>query len=119
MECETLVKNMQNLKQKEDLDGTRRPRCPKPLFAGANTFMKVATKGDATFIYVLPSPKLDPCFNVKFLPKTKNSRICLRRKMQTPCLSIDHMTAPLILWKRCNLHLDPSIIVTRRTCNAS
>ncbi len=55
LECETLVKNMQNLKQKEDLNGIKRPRCPKPLFIGKKTFMKVITKGNAFLIYVLPS----------------------------------------------------------------
>jgi hypothetical protein len=49
------------LKQKEDLDGTRRLRCPKPLFVGAKTFMKVAMRGDAFLIYVLPSPNVEPC----------------------------------------------------------
>jgi hypothetical protein len=49
------------LKQKEDLDGTRRFRCPKPFFVGAKTFMKVATRGDAFLIYVLPSPNVEPC----------------------------------------------------------
>ncbi len=82
---------MQNLKHKENLDGRRRPRCPKPLFVGAKAFMKVAIK--AFLIYVLPSPNVEPCFNMKFLPNTKNSRMCLKREMQTPCPSIDHMIA--------------------------
>jgi hypothetical protein len=30
--------------------------------------------------------------------------------MQTLCLNIDHTTAPLNLWKKHNLHSDPSII---------
>jgi hypothetical protein len=46
-ECETFEKNMQNLKHKENLDGTIRLRCPKILFVGTKTFMKAATKGDA------------------------------------------------------------------------
>jgi hypothetical protein len=50
---------MQKLKQKEDLDGTRRLRCPKPLFVGAKTFMKATTRGDAFLIYVLPSPNVE------------------------------------------------------------
>jgi hypothetical protein len=45
-----------------------------------------------------------------FLPNIKNSKMCWRKKMRTPCPSIDHMTTPLILWKEHNLHLDPSII---------
>jgi hypothetical protein len=44
LECETLVKSVQNLKQKEDLDGTRRPRYPKLLFLATKAFMKVAKK---------------------------------------------------------------------------
>jgi hypothetical protein len=48
--------------------------------------------------------------HMKFLPNTKNSRMCLKREMWTPCPNIDHMTTPLILWKEHNLHLDPSII---------
>jgi hypothetical protein len=61
LKCKMFIKNMQNLKQKEDLDGTRRLRCPKPLFVGAKTFMKVATKGDAFLIYVFLSPNVEPC----------------------------------------------------------
>jgi hypothetical protein len=49
---------MQNLKQKEDLNGVRRPRCPKFLFIGAKAFMKVATKGEAFLIHVFPSPNV-------------------------------------------------------------
>jgi hypothetical protein len=30
------------------------------LFVGAKTFMKATTKGDAFFIYVLPSPNVEP-----------------------------------------------------------
>jgi hypothetical protein len=40
---------MQNLKQKENLNAIKRPRCPKPLFVGEKTFM------NAFLIYVLPS----------------------------------------------------------------
>jgi hypothetical protein len=61
LKCEMLVRNMQNWKQKEDLDGTRRLRCSKLLFVGAKPFMKVATRGDAFLIYVLPSPNVEPC----------------------------------------------------------
>ncbi len=48
--------------------------------------------------------------HMKFLPNTKNSRMCLRRKMQTHYPNIDHTIVPLILWKQNNLHLDPSTI---------
>jgi hypothetical protein len=52
---------MQILKQKEYVNDTRRPRYPKPLFIGAKAFMKVATRGDAFLIYILPSPNVEPC----------------------------------------------------------
>jgi hypothetical protein len=109
LECETFIRSMQNLKQKEDLGGTRRPRCPKPLFVTTKAFMKVTTRGDAFFIYVFPLPNVEPR-HMKFLPCTKNSKMCLKREMQTPCPNIDHITTPLILWKEHNLHSDPSII---------
>jgi hypothetical protein len=48
------------LKQKEDLNGTIRLRCPKPLFVRAKTFMKVAKIGDAFLIYALPLPNVEP-----------------------------------------------------------
>jgi hypothetical protein len=32
----------------------------KPLFVGAKVFMKVATRGNAFFIYALPSPNVEP-----------------------------------------------------------
>jgi hypothetical protein len=41
---------MQNLKQEEDLGGTRRLRCPKPLFVGAKAFMKATKTRYAFFI---------------------------------------------------------------------
>jgi hypothetical protein len=47
---------------------------------------------------------------MKFLPNTKNSRMCLRIKMWTNYWNIDNTTVPLILWKECNLHSDPSTI---------
>jgi hypothetical protein len=60
LECETLFKSMKNLKQKENLNGTRRPRCPKLLFVGVKAFTKVVTRGDAFLICVLPSPNVEP-----------------------------------------------------------
>jgi hypothetical protein len=51
---------MQNLKQEEDLDGTRRPRCPKPVFIGAKAFMEATKTRDAFFIYVFPSLNVEP-----------------------------------------------------------
>jgi hypothetical protein len=48
------------LKQKEDLDGTRRPKHPNPLFVGTKAFIKATTKGDAFLIYILPSPDVEP-----------------------------------------------------------
>jgi hypothetical protein len=49
------------LKQKKNFHGTRRPRCLEPLFVGAKTFIKAATKRDALLIYVLPSLDVEPC----------------------------------------------------------
>jgi len=46
---------MQNLKQKENLGGINVLRHPKPMFIGEKKFMKVATRGDAFFIYSPPS----------------------------------------------------------------
>ncbi len=51
---------MQNLKQKEDLDGIKRPRCPKFLFVVVQAFMKVVKKGNAFLIYTFPSPYVEP-----------------------------------------------------------
>jgi hypothetical protein len=60
LKCDTLVRSMQNLKQKEYINDTRRPKCPKPLFIRTKAFVKVATRGDAFFIYILPSPNVEP-----------------------------------------------------------
>jgi hypothetical protein len=46
---------MRNLKQKKNLDGMKKPKCPKPLFVGAKTSMNVAKRGDAFLIYIHPS----------------------------------------------------------------
>jgi hypothetical protein len=51
---------MQNSKHQGNLSDKRRPNCPKALFVGAKAFMKVATKGYAFFIHVLPSPDVEP-----------------------------------------------------------
>jgi hypothetical protein len=51
---------MQNLKQQGNLGGIRRLKCPKPLFIGKKTFMKVDMKGVAFLIYVFPSPNVEP-----------------------------------------------------------
>jgi hypothetical protein len=40
---------MQNLKQQGNLGGTRRPKCPKLLFARAKDFMKATTRRDITY----------------------------------------------------------------------
>ncbi len=48
--------------------------------------------------------------HMRLFPNTKNSRMCLRRKMRTPCPSINHTTSPLILRKERKLHSNPSII---------
>jgi hypothetical protein len=49
LECETLIRSMQNLKQQGDFSGTRRPKCPKFLFAKAKVFMKATIRGDTTY----------------------------------------------------------------------
>jgi hypothetical protein len=51
---------MQNFEQQGDLNGKRRPRCPKPSFIGTKAFMKATIRGDAFFIYVLPSLDVEP-----------------------------------------------------------
>jgi hypothetical protein len=66
---------------------------------------RLPQKDNVFLIYVLTLSHI----HMKFLFNTKNSRMCLRREMQAPCPNINHMTAPLILWKERNLHLDPSI----------
>jgi hypothetical protein len=71
--------------------------------------MKVITRGDAFFIYTFPSTNVEHV-HMKFLPRPKNSRMCLKRKMKTPYLNIDHMIALLILCNEHNLHLNPSTI---------
>jgi hypothetical protein len=45
---------MQNLKQKENFENTRSPRCPKPLLIRARV-LKVVESGDAFLIYIVPS----------------------------------------------------------------
>jgi len=99
---------MQNLKQQGNLSGTKRPRCPKPLYIGAKAFMKAAMRGDAFLIYVFPSPNVKPC--PYEIPSEYQEFKYLKRKMRTPCLNINHMSMLLILWKEHNLHLDPSTI---------
>jgi hypothetical protein len=60
LECETFVRSMQNLKRQGNLNGTKRLRCPKPLFIKKKNFMKVDMKGNAFLIYVFPSPNVEP-----------------------------------------------------------
>ncbi len=100
---------MQSLKHKEDLDGTKRAWSLKLLFVGAKAFMKATTRGDAFLFMFFPHQMLTHV-HMKFLPSTKNLRMCLKRKIWTPYPSIDHTTTPLILWRECNLHSNPSII---------
>jgi hypothetical protein len=130
LECETFVKNIhgknqkgvchvigdkhgdeckQNFKQHGDLGGKKRPRCPKPLFIGAKAFMKATIK-EMHFLFMFFPHQMLNHVHMKFLPNTKNSKMCLKRGMWTFCPNINHMIAPLILWKKCNLHSDPSII---------
>jgi hypothetical protein len=51
---------MQNLKHQGDLGGTIRPRCLEPLFVGIKKFLTTSTRGDAFFIYILPSLNVEP-----------------------------------------------------------
>jgi hypothetical protein len=76
-----LSKACKNLKQKKDLGGINVLRYPKSMFIGAKKFMKVATKGDAFFIYTLPSLDVNH-IHMRFFPNTKNSRMCLRKKCE-------------------------------------
>jgi hypothetical protein len=41
---------MQNLKEKEDFDSTRRRKWHKPLFVRAKVFMKVFKRGDVFYL---------------------------------------------------------------------
>jgi hypothetical protein len=60
LECETFVRSMQNLKHQGDFGGTIRLRCLEPLFVGIKKFMKATMRGDAFFIYALPSLDVEP-----------------------------------------------------------
>jgi hypothetical protein len=81
MDCETFIRNiydknqngvchvtknkhgdecMSNLKQMEDLGSTRRPRCPKHFFIETKASMHATKKGNAFFIYVIPSIDVEP-----------------------------------------------------------
>jgi hypothetical protein len=97
------------LKQKEDLNGTIRPGCPKPLFVGTKTFMKFAKIRNAFLIYALPSPNVEP--HPHEIPSQyQEFNNVIEKKMQTPYPSTNNMTAPLILKKERNLHSNPSTI---------
>jgi len=62
---ENIAFNMNNallrLKIWINLGGIKRLRCPKPLFVGTKSFIKVATKGDAFFICTLSLPNVESC----------------------------------------------------------
>ncbi len=100
---------MQNLKHNGDLGSIRRFRCLKPLFIGAKGFVQATKKGDAFFIYVLPSLDVEHV-HMRFLPSTNNSRICLKKECRHFAQHINHMISPLILKKEHNFHLNPSSI---------
>ncbi len=53
------LESMHNLKQKKDLDDIKRFKCSKFLFVGTKAFMKVATRGNAFLIYVLPPSNVE------------------------------------------------------------
>jgi hypothetical protein len=67
-------------------------------------------KQDMHFLFKFFPHQMLNHVHMNFFPNTKNSRMCLRGKMQTPCPSIDCITIPLILRKEHNLHSNPSII---------
>jgi hypothetical protein len=48
------------LKHKENLGSIKRPKCPKHLFVEAKAFMHATKKGNALFIYVIPSLNVEP-----------------------------------------------------------
>ncbi len=45
----------------EKPDGTKGPKCPKPLFVGAKAFMNASMIRNAFLIYILPSPNVKQC----------------------------------------------------------
>jgi len=69
-----------NLKHNGNLGNIKRFRCPKVLFVGAKGFMQATKKGNAFFIYFLPSLDVE-YIHMRFLPNTKNSRMCLKKRM--------------------------------------
>jgi hypothetical protein len=99
-------KCMQNLKHNGDLGSIRRFRCPKPLFNGAKGFVHATKKGNAFFNYVFPSLDVEHV-HMKFLPSTKNSRMCLKNKMQTPCPNINHVDCTIDLEEGAQLPFEP------------
>jgi hypothetical protein len=100
---------MQNLKEKKNLSGIKRPKCPKPLEQKPSWMFP---REEMHSWFTLSPHQMLNHIHVRFLLNTKNSKMCLKIKMLTPCACINHATAPLILKKECNLHSDPSI-----TCN--
>jgi hypothetical protein len=110
LDCETLVINMQNLKHKEnDLMVQEVLGALNLNLLEQNSSWKLP-KEEMHFLFMLFSHKMLNHIHMKFLLNTKNLKMCLRREMWTPCTNIDHMIAPLILWKEHNFHLDPFII---------
>ncbi len=71
--------------------------------------MKVAKIGDIFSIYAFPSLNVEP--HPHGIPSQyQEFNNVFEKKMQTPCPSINHMIAPIILKKECNLHSNPSTI---------
>ncbi len=110
LDCEALVISMQNLKQKEnDLMVQEGLSAPNLCLLEQNSSWKLP-KEEMHFLFMFFLHQMLNHIHIQFFPNTKNLKMCLRREMWTPCTNIDHMIAPLILWKEHNFHLDPSII---------
>jgi hypothetical protein len=79
----------------------------KALFIGARVFMQVTKKGNAFFIYVLPTSKVELlCHDIP--SQYKEFKDMFERKTLTPYQSIVHMIALLILKRGHSLHLSQS-----------
>jgi len=103
------VKRMPNFK---NLDGAQKSNFSKFLFMKAWAFMHAAKKGDAFFIYALPTT-MSGHNNMKSLLNTKTIMMCLKRRMLTFYQNINHMITQLIFFKTRNLIWTHLQFVTR------
>jgi hypothetical protein len=73
--------------------------------------MHVTKKGDAILIYVFHTQDVESHQHEMLLQyKLKNTRMCLRKRILTPCWNINHIIVQLIYKKEHNILLDPSTI---------